>query len=114
MNADLISIKDEVHMELLQNLGPSLYQEDLEVTNLQDRVYEVITNVLQIRDIVLSAYDRARLVQEVVDEVLGLGPIQSLLRNDQITEIMVNRFDSIYVEQEGKIFDYHLVNEPDE
>jgi pilus assembly protein CpaF len=108
MTADLISIKDEVHMELLQNLGPSLYQEDLEVTNLQDRVYEVITNVLQIRDIVLSAYDRARLVQEVVDEILGLGPIQSLLRNDQITEIMVNRFDSIYVEQEGKIFESQL------
>lgn len=108
MNADLISIKDEVHMELLQNLGPSLYQENLEVTNLQDQVYEVITNVLQIRDIVLSAYDRARLVQEVVDEVLGLGPIQSLLRNDQITEIMVNRFDSIYVEQEGKIFESQL------
>ncbi len=55
MTADLISIKDEVHMELLQNLGPSLYQEDLEVTNLQDQVYEVITNVLQIREIVLSA-----------------------------------------------------------
>jgi pilus assembly protein CpaF len=108
MTADLISIKDEVHMELLQNLGPSLYQEDLEVTNLQDQVYEVITNVLQIRDIVLSAYDRARLVQEVVDEILGLGPIQSLLRNDQITEIMVNRFDSIYVEQEGKIFESQL------
>lgn len=108
MTADLISIKDEVHMELLQNLGPSLYQEDLEVTNLQDQVYEVITNVLQIREIVLSAYDRARLVQEVVDEVLGLGPIQSLLRNDQITEIMVNRFDSIYVEQEGKIFESQL------
>jgi len=108
MTADLISIKDEVHMELLQNLGPSLYQEDLEVTNLQDRVYEVITNVLQIRDIVLSAYDRARLVQEVVDEILGLGPIQSLLRNDQITESMVNRFDSIYVEQEGKIFESQL------
>ena len=108
MTTDLISIKDEVHMELLQNLGPSLYQEDLEVTNLQDQVYEVITNVLQIRDIVLSAYDRARLVQEVVDEILGLGPIQSLLRNDQITEIMVNRFDSIYVEQEGKIFESQL------
>lgn len=108
MTTDLISIKDEIHMELLQNLGPNLYQEDMEVTNLQDQVYEVITNVLQIREIVLSAYDRARLVQEVVDEVLGLGPIQSLLRNDQITEIMVNRFDSIYVEQEGKIFESQL------
>ena len=108
MSTDLISIKDEIHLELLENLGPSLYEEELEITNLQDRVYEVISRVLEIREVVLSAYDRARLVQEVVDEVLGLGPIQSLLRNDQITEIMVNRFDSIYIEQEGKILQSQL------
>jgi pilus assembly protein CpaF len=108
MSTDLISIKDEVHMELLANLGPSLYEEGIQVTDLQDRVYEVISRVLGIRDIVLSAYDRARLVQEVVDEVLGLGPIQSLLRNDEITEIMVNRFDSIYIEQEGKLLQSQL------
>ena len=108
MSTDLISIKDEVHLKLLENLGPSLYEEELEITNLQDRVYEVISRVLEIREVVLSAYDRARLVQEVVDEVLGLGPIQSLLRNDQITEIMVNRFDSIYIEQEGKILQSQL------
>ena len=108
MSTDLISIKDEVHMELLANLGPSLYEEEIQVTDLQDRVYEVISRVLGIRDIVLSAYDRARLVQEVVDEVLGLGPIQSLLRNDEITEIMVNRFDSIYIEQDGKLLQSQL------
>jgi pilus assembly protein CpaF len=108
MSTDLISIKDEVHMELLENLGPSLYEEELQVTDLQDRVYDVISRVLDIRDIVLSAFDRARLVQEVVDEVLGLGPIQGLLRNNEITEIMVNRFDSIYIEQEGKIFQSRL------
>ena len=90
-------------MLLLDGLGPNLYEENLEVTTLQDRVYEVITSVVQSREIVMTAYDRARLVQEVVDEVLGLGPIQSLLRNNQITEIMVNRFDSIYVEQDGLI-----------
>jgi len=108
MSTDLISIKDEVHMELLENLGPSLYEEELQVTDLQDRVYDVISRVLDFRDIVLSAFDRARLVQEVVDEVLGLGPIQGLLRNNEITEIMVNRFDSIYIEQEGKIFQSRL------
>jgi len=108
MSTDLISIKDEVHTELLENLGPSLYEEELQVTDLQDRVYDVISRVLDFRDIVLSAFDRARLVQEVVDEVLGLGPIQGLLRNNEITEIMVNRFDSIYIEQEGKIFQSRL------
>lgn len=105
---DLIDIKDEVHVALLDGLGTSLYEEELEVTKLQDRVYQVITEVLDSRDIILSSYDRARLVQEVVDEVLGLGPIQSLLRNSDITEIMVNKFDSIYVEQSGQIFESGL------
>ena len=48
MSTDLISIKDEVHMELLENLGPSLYEEELQVTDLQDRVYDVISRVLEI------------------------------------------------------------------
>ena len=102
-SSTLANIKDEVHMLLLDGLGPNLYEDNLEVTTLQDRVYEVTTQVMQSKEIVMTSYDRARLVQEVVDEVLGLGPIQSLLRNDQITEIMVNRFDSIYVEQDGLI-----------
>jgi pilus assembly protein CpaF len=103
MTTDLITIKDEVHSALLEHIGPSLYEDNVEVTGLQDRVYEVTSGVLESRDLVLNAFDRARLVQEVVDEILGLGPIQSLLRNNQITEIMVNHFDSIYVEQGGKI-----------
>ena len=103
MTTDLVAIKDDVHLALLERLGPSLYEENVEITGLQDRVYEVITGVLESRDLVLTAFDRARLVQEVVDEILGLGPIQSLLRNSDITEIMVNHFDSIYVEQGGKI-----------
>lgn len=104
MSTDLVAIKDEVHQALLEHLGPSLYEENVEITQLQDRVYAVISNVLESGDLVLTAFDRARLVQEVVDEILGLGPIQSLLRNPEITEIMVNHYDSIYVEQGGKIY----------
>jgi len=103
MTSVLLEVKDEVHLALLESLGPRLYEENVEVTSLQDRVYEVISVVLESRDLVLSSYDRARLVQEVVDEILGLGPIQSLLRNNEITEIMVNHYDSIFVEQDGKI-----------
>ena len=104
MTNDLISLKDDIHLALLDELGANLYEESLEITKLQDRVYEVISGVLAAKDAVLSSYERARLVQEVVDEILGLGPIQGLLRDPDVTEIMVNHFDSIYVEQSGKIF----------
>ena len=108
MTNDLISLKDDIHLALLDELGANLYEESLEITKLQDRVYEVISGVLAAKDVVLSSYERARLVQEVVDEILGLGPIQGLLRDPDVTEIMVNHFDSIYVEQSGKIFESPL------
>ena len=108
MTNDLISLKDDIHLALLDELGANLYEESLEITKLQDRVYEVISGVLAAKDAVLSSYERARLVQEVVDEILGLGPIQGLLRDPDVTEIMVNHFDSIYVEQSGKIFESPL------
>src|SRR5207244_6593622 len=43
------------------------------------------------------------LVKELVDEALGLGPLEELLRDPNITEIMVNRFDQVYIERRGKI-----------
>jgi septum site-determining protein MinD len=46
---------------------------------------------------------RKRLVQEILDEALGLGPLEALLRDEQVTEIMVNGVDQIYVERGGKI-----------
>jgi pilus assembly protein CpaF len=108
MSIDLMSLKDDIHLALLDELGANLYEETLEITALQDRVYEVISQVLNSKALVLSSYERARLVQEVVDEILGLGPIQGLLRDSNITEIMVNHFDSIYVEQSGKITESEL------
>jgi pilus assembly protein CpaF len=47
--------------------------------------------------------DRARIVKQVLDEVVGLGPLEDLLSDDDVTEIMVNRFDEIFVERLGKL-----------
>lgn len=101
--SDLNPIKDEVHRTLLERLGPKLYDGRIESHQLQEIVYEVISDVLNSSELMLSSFDRARVVQEVVDEVLGLGPIQPLLRNPRVTEIMVNRFDTVYFEEDGRL-----------
>jgi pilus assembly protein CpaF len=51
----------------------------------------------------LGAVDRARLAKEVLDEAVGLGPLEELLSDPSVTEIMVNRFDQIYIERSGKL-----------
>jgi len=47
---------------------------------------------------------RARLVKEIVDEILGLGPLEELMRDDEISDILVNGKDTIYIERHGKLF----------
>jgi len=100
---DQAELKVGVHNELIEMLGQQLYGDQIDVATLERNVFEAITKVLSTFDHPLSGLDRASLMQEVTDEILGLGPLQPLLRDPNISEIMVNRFDRIYIEQNGKI-----------
>ena len=51
----------------------------------------------------LTVADRARIAQEIADDILGYGPLEPYLRDADVTEVMVNGFDSIYVERAGRI-----------
>jgi pilus assembly protein CpaF len=67
------------------------------------RVREEAVGVLREHRVVLSARDLARVVSEVSDEVVGLGPIEALLKDPDVTEVMVNGPDDVYVERKGRI-----------
>ena len=67
------------------------------------RVGEEALRVLREHRVVLSARDVTRLVNEISDEVVGLGPIESLLKDPEVSEVMVNGADDVYVERKGRI-----------
>jgi pilus assembly protein CpaF len=67
------------------------------------RVGEEALTVLREHRVVLSARDLTRLVNEISDEVVGLGPIESLLKDPEVSEVMVNGADDVYVERKGRI-----------
>jgi pilus assembly protein CpaF len=69
-------------------------------TNVESTVNALITKE---KDTVLAREERERLVKDLVDEALGLGPLEELLADPTITEIMVNRFDQVYIERRGKL-----------
>ena len=71
---------------------------------LKERIFQISEEVLNEEDARLSKADRLKITNEVVDEVLGYGPISSLIRDPSITEIMVNGPDQVYVEKNGKLF----------
>ncbi len=70
----------------------------------RSKVGQIIDNLLQREQgLALSRAQREQFVVELVDEILGLGPLQQLLRDPTINEIMVNAFDKIYIEQKGQL-----------
>jgi pilus assembly protein CpaF len=66
-------------------------------------IQDLFEQILTEENIVLSRPERARLFEQIAAEILGLGPLQSLLEDDTITEIMVNGPKNIYIERKGKL-----------
>ena len=97
-------VKASVHQGLIDSLGPQLYDPHLKQSDLEQRVRLTLQTVLEGESTPLSASDRTRISQEVTDEILGHGPLEPLLRDPEVTEIMVNGPHQIYIERAGKIY----------
>jgi pilus assembly protein CpaF len=97
------AIKRSVHEALLEALGPKLYEAHLDQRELEQRVTQTLQAVLQHDESPLTVTDRARVAQEVADEILGHGPLEPYLRDPDVSEIMVNGHDQIYVERSGRL-----------
>jgi pilus assembly protein CpaF len=107
------AIKRTVHQSLLETLGPKLYDSRMTQSELESRVRATLQEVLAQEDAPLTVAERARVAQEVADDILGYGPIEPLLRDPEVSEVMVNGPDSIYVERSGRLIpvDAAFVNE---
>jgi pilus assembly protein CpaF len=97
-------IKRSVHQALLESLGPSLYDPRMDERELENRVRQTLQSVISAEEALLSTSDRNRISNEIADEILGSGPLEPFLRDRDVTEIMVNGPDQIYVERFGKIY----------
>ena len=103
-NEVLGELKARVHEELIHELDPEQLQGDVSFTSPARRAVELAAEErIGETDNTLSRQERLRLASEIADEVLGLGPLEPLLRDPTITEVMVNGFDRIYFERAGVI-----------
>jgi pilus assembly protein CpaF len=94
-------LKTRVQNRLLAELDPSL---DITKTDdVRKTIQSLFEQILSEENIVLSRPERARLFEQISAEILGLGPLQPLLEDESVTEIMVNGAKNIYVERKGKI-----------
>ena len=99
----LTQIKRNVHTTLLETLGPTLYDPDMSETELAKRVRGALQAALDVEETPLSTTDRARIAQEIADEILGHGPLEPFLTDPTVSEVMVNGPDQIYIERNGRL-----------
>lgn len=96
-------IKRSVHYLLIEELGPELEQAGLDDLALSARIRSKLNELLNRESTPLSQADRLEIIDDVLDNILGYGPIQSLLDDPSITEVMVNNAEEIYIERAGRI-----------
>jgi pilus assembly protein CpaF len=95
-------LKTRVHHAVIATLGAELFKQDAN-EDLSERVLRTVTEQLALDRTPLTREERRQLVREITDDILGYGPLEPFLRDDSVTEVMVNAFDRIYVERHGKL-----------
>lgn len=98
-------LKQKIHEALIDQLGGDLLSGDNEnaADELRSRVRRITFDIVDSSGIASSDQDKEALYSEVLDEIVGFGPITPLLQDPEITEVMVNGPDQVYVERGGKI-----------
>jgi pilus assembly protein CpaF len=95
-------IKADLHRKILDRLD----LEKLGKTSgdsARDEVLIIIRNAVNSEAVPLSFAERERLSREILDEIFGLGPLEPLLKDPTVSDILVNRFDRVYIERAGKL-----------
>ena len=107
-----MDLKNRIQDRLIAELDPTM---DISHTDeVRRTIEEMYDTILAQESIILSRSERQRLFEQIVAEILGYGPIEPLLADETITEIMVNGPESIYIERKGKIEKVNTSFESDE
>jgi septum site-determining protein MinD len=107
---ELLSCKRRIHQRLidelkLEKLPLKAFSDQEKINELRGRAEKLVTNLLleELGSFISSSDIRKKLIKEIMDEALGFGPLEDLLDDPAITDIMVNNKDEVYIERNGKI-----------
>ena len=99
----LAGLKQRAALALFERMGTRFGDSATSEEDLRSSAVDELSAVIDEEQVPLSPEERRRLIREIADEVMGLGPLQRLLEDPSVTEIMVNRFDRIYIERGGHL-----------
>ncbi|MHA6524906.1 CpaF family protein [Tessaracoccus sp. G1721] len=98
------ALKDRTTTTLYERLGNRLSDASITDDALQKLVQQELTSIIEGESLAMTGSERRRLLEEIQADVLGLGPIEGLLADPAVTEVMVNGPDKVYVEHAGRLY----------
>jgi len=96
------ALKDKIRKKIVAEYSGLLSADTINVEELKKVITHVVDDIIRHENISLSEQDKKRMISEMVDEITGLGPLQNLLKDPYVTEIMINGPKKIYVEKYDK------------
>jgi hypothetical protein len=100
--ACLYAVKNRIHHRLLERIDFAQL-ETLEQAKMAQEIRQVLNQLLEDEPEPLNLGEKSRLVEELEFEILGLGPLEPLLKDPTISDILVNRYDQVYIERRGRL-----------
>src|SRR5690349_13821040 len=100
-------IKSQVHHKLLNSLTSDQLK-DLNKESVRGQIGAVVEALILDESLPMTVAERERVIEEILDEVFGLGPLEPLLKDPSISDILVNGFDNVYVERAGRMVETNI------
>src|SRR5712671_7986469 len=100
-------IKSKIHNKLLSSLNPEQLR-TLNKESVRAQIGGVVERLILDEQLPMTMGERERLIEEILDEVFGLGPLEPLLKDPTISDILVNGFDNVYVERAGRMVETNI------
>ena len=96
-------IKKKIHTKIVDDIKSFTKEDDDENNEIESKIISLVEAILEEENTYLSKSEKQKIISEIIDETIGFGPINQLINDPSISEIMVNGPEHVYVEQNGKL-----------
>src|SRR5437667_10046124 len=100
-------LKSEIHRKLINSLNMERVS-SIPKDRVRAEIGRVVERLLEDERVPMTAAEQNKIIEEVLDEVLGLGPLEPLLKEPSISDILVNRHNKVFIERNGKLSESHV------
>jgi pilus assembly protein CpaF len=97
-------IKKNIHLKLIEELSDIIFRKNINDAELKSKVGSSAQKLVYENDFPLTIEEKTKIIGEIIDDIVGHGPIEEFLRDKEVTEIMINNPFTIYIEKFGKIY----------